>query len=351
VQQIRSCAGNKEIIAVVKDNAYGCGAVQIARTLENNGVSFFAVARFSEALQLRENGITSPVLVLGFASSDELRQGSSHNIVFSLNDKEDLERWSALDIPVQFHCNIDTGMGRLGLQPDEISDTLLTRLSQTPKLLLKGVYTHLACADIPGTASVSRQLDCFNTLLVKIESRVSSPLTIHYGNSAAIMRFDLDRCTHVRPGISLYGCKPDPSQDFSPVLRPILSLKSHVIKIKKVPPGTSISYNARYTTTQETFIATIPLGYAHGYPRFLTNRGFVLIKGKRYQIAGTVTMDYIMIDVGPSPDVQPGDIVTAIGSDQIETITADAIALQGSTIGYEILCNLNKSLHRVYLFD
>jgi alanine racemase len=176
-----------------------------------------------------------------------------------------------------------------------------------------------------------------------------SPHIIHCSNSAAIARFPLEQTTHVRPGIALYGCNPDPGQDFTYDLRPVASLKARVVKIKRVPSGTPVSYGGQYVTSRETHIATIPIGYAHGLPRMLGSRGgCVLIGGKRYGIAGRVTMDYVMVDAGAEPEFGVGDEAVAMGCQGSECIGADEIARRCGTIGYEILCGLNRRIDRYY---
>ena len=339
------------VIAVVKDCSYGCGSVVIAQALEERGgVTFFAVARPHEAFVLRDSGVTGQILVLGFATEKELRFGADDNIVFALNDLSDIDRWKSYDVDVRSHLNIDTGMSRDGLLPAEI-DTLIGMVKSAPNIRMDGVFTHMACADEPDTPTVARQLEKFTGALDKLRKAGINPAHIHYGNSPAILRFPAVGCTLARPGIALYGCRPDPAQNFGADLRPVASLISRVVKMKKVPAGTAVSYCGNYITPSETWIATIHLGYAHGLPRFLSGRGEVLINGKRYRIAGNVTMDYIMVDAGINPVISVGDEVAAIGSQGGETITPDDIAVIGNTIGYEVICNLGTSIDRFYTLD
>ena len=341
-----------DILAVVKDNAYGCGSRVIAETLEQKGgVNFYAVCSPREAFFLRKNGLKSPILVLGPATKTELKKGNGNGIVFTLNDIADIDLWRSAGVPVRFHCNIDTRMHRMGILPSELA-AMASALAHTDNLLLEGVFTHLANADEPGTATVGEQLRLFNEALSLLKERGITPRHVHYANSASIMRSaDLAGATLARPGIALYGCKPDPKQSFPLDIRPVVSLKSRIVKMKKVPARTPVSYGGRYVTACETVIATIALGYGHGLPRSLGNRGDVLIRGKRYRIAGTVTMDYIMVDTGPVPSVRVGDEVVAMGSQKNERISPDDVAALDNTIGYEILCNLSQSLDRVYLLD
>jgi alanine racemase len=336
------------IMAVVKDCSYGCGSVLTAKTLERGGyVAFFAVARAREAAILRKSGIKRPILVLGMANEEELRFGTDNGIVFAVNDLSDIDRWESYGVSVNSHLNIDTGMCRMGLLPFEI-DTLVNKINTVSRVRIDGVFTHMANADKPDTQTVASQLEKFSGCIDKLRQAGYPPAHIHYGNTAAFLRFPVSGCTLVRPGIALYGCRPDPAQNFGIDLKPVASLISHVVKMKKVPGGTPVSYCGNYVTSADTWIATIPLGYAHGLPRFLSGCGSVLIGATRYRIAGNVTMDYIMVDAGPNPAVSVGDEVVAIGSQGGESITPDEVALIGRTIGYEVLCNLGRSIDRIY---
>jgi alanine racemase len=338
----------KGIMAVVKDLAYGCGSVMVSKTLEANGVAWLAVAFAGEARAIRVSGVTLPILILGECDKDELAWGTANNISFSLNDPADITAWGDSGLAVRFHINIDTGMGRLGLLSQQL-DAVIDAVKCSPRLVCEGAFTHLACADIPGTDSVAVQLKRFRTALDALRQHGISPRHIHYANSSAIMRFPVSaECTLVRPGITIYGCKPDPGQDFPLDLRSAIALKAHVVKIKRVSAGTPISYGGRYVAPCDTNIATIPLGYGIGLPRLLTNKGAVLIGGNRYTIAGTVTMDYIMVDAGPRPQMKAGDEAVAIGYQGSEYISPDEVARMSGTIAYEILCGLSTKLDRYY---
>lgn len=342
------------VLAVVKDNAYGCGSRVIANALEKKAnITFFAVNRPSEAFFLRKNGIRSPVLVLGNAIKNELKKGWPEGIVFTLNSVEDLSAWKSAGVPVRFHCNIDTRMHRMGIMPPEVAAGVLAgELSRNANLHFEGAFTHFANADVPGTPTMHEQLRIFSEALAVLKKQGHVPQHIHYANSAAVMRLDsLPVCTLIRPGITLYGCKPDPKQDFPLKLLPVAAFKSRVVKIKNVPAGTPVSYGGRYVTDRETCIATIALGYGNGLPRSLGNRGSVLVRGRRFTIAGTVTMDYIMIDAGPDPALKVGDEVVAMGCQGNECITPDDIAVCADTIAYEILCGMSASIDRIYMLE
>ncbi|MDR0330146.1 MAG: alanine racemase [Chitinispirillales bacterium] len=336
------------VIAVVKDCSYGCGSVVIANALERDGgVKFFAVARPQEAAILRKSGVSGAILVLGMATEEELRFGADNGVAFALNDLSDIDRWESYGVNVSFHVNIDTGMSRMGILPQEIG-ALIDKINSAPQIRIDGAFTHMASADEPDTPTVARQLEKFAGALGQLRAAGRAPAHVHYGNSATFLRFPIEGCTLARPGVVLYGCKPDPSQDFGVGLKPVASLISHVAKMKKVPARTPVSYCGNYVTASETWIATVPIGYAHGLPRYLNGKGEALIGGKRYRIAGNVTMDYIMVDAGPNPAVSVGDEVVAIGAQGNESITPDDIALIGKTIGYEVLCNLGTSIERFY---
>jgi alanine racemase len=337
-----------KIIAVVKDNAYGCGATPVASLLEKyNKVDMFTVARFDEAVQLRRDGITLPILILGRVSTECISGSTYKNFIYTLNEVNDCSRWSTLNKPIEFHINVDTGMTRMGILPHEINNVLCA-LSEKSNLHCKGIFTHFASADVPGTSTVAQQLALFNQSVHALRSNGIHPEFIHTSNSAALARFTPEGCTHVRPGIMLYGCKPDPAQEFPVSLKPIVTFKSNIVRLKQVPAGTKVSYGGHYSTPSETWIAVIPAGYAQGIPRFLSSCGEVLIRGKRYRIAGNVTMDYIMVNAGPQPEIALGDEVIIIGVQGHEEITPDEIAIKGNTIGYEIICNLGKSVRRIY---
>ncbi len=346
---IRSRLGaGQSVMAVVKDCAYGCGARVVARTLEEEGVDFFAVARADEAKDLRAGAIRSPILVLGECSADEALWAAANDVRLSVNDAADVDALGALGAHVRVHVNIDTGMRRMGILAAE-ARAVAAQLLSYPGIEVEALYSHFASADVPKTRTVQAQYRRFVRAQEAFGKAGIKPRLIHVANTAAIARFPLTAAHYVRPGIALYGCSPNPSQDFGLPLRPIASLKAHVIKLKKVPKGSPVSYGGRYVARCTTYIATIPLGYAHGVPRLLTNKGHVLIGGKRYRIAGTVTMDYIMVDAGPKPHMAVGDEAVVMGLQGDDCIHPDEVARQCKTIAYEILCCLSKRIDRYYL--
>ena len=336
-----------KLIAVVKDNAYGCGAVPIARALQNNGVQFFAVARIAEAKELRATGITAPILIMGKVSESDLIWASGHQVRVVIYDLEDITAFASAPAPLTVHLKLDTGMGRLGLQQSElvIAAGILT---QNPALSLEGVFTHFACADDPDPAAWQTQRTRFSRMMDILHEYGLSWSMTHTSNSAATLHYGVDKGEWARTGIALYGCSPDPAQIFTPATEEILSFKSHIVKIKIVAAGTPISYGWNWRAQRESRIATIPLGYANGFPRGLSGKGFVLIHGVRCPIAGNVTMDYIMVDITDVPEAVVGSIVTAIGRDGEEQITADDIARLTGTIGYEVITRIPDRVQRFF---
>ena len=348
LQQIRYRSGKAVgIIAVVKDLAYGLGAVPIARLLEEEQVAMLAVAQACEAFELRKAGIKMPILVLGPAAPKELCRGYDHAISFAITDVTEMIQWANQQVPVRAHAFFDTGMMRMGISPDHTED-IIALFQQHPHIICEGLCTHFASADVAASDTVLRQHELF--LKIKSQFVLSDlrPPYIHCANSAAILRHNLPGSTHIRPGILLYGCKPDPAQDFALPLRTIATLKSQITRLRAVGAGIPIGYGGTYVTPHPTTIATIMLGYAHGVPRALSNKGHVLINGRRYPIRGRVTMDYIMVDCGTHDAVAVGDEAVIMGWQGNQCIDTDELALQSNTIGYEILCGLSTRLNRYY---
>jgi len=337
------------IIAVVKDSSYGCGSVRIATTLQAEaGIDHFAVASADEAFHLRKNGINGTVIIFGKVEPHQLHEAAARRCTLTLSDLQDLQVWRQCDLPISFHVEIDSGMRRMGIVSEAVP-ALLDTLQKNPRFVPDGIFTHFASADVPGTGSVDRQRSIFLSAIARFRERGFTPRVIHTSNSAAIMRFCDGEFTHVRPGIALYGCQPDPDQMFSAALQPVVTLEGYVVSIRTVNAGTAVSYGGHYVTDRQTCIATVAIGYAHGIPRYLSNRGSVLIGEIKYRIAGNVTMDYCMIDAGPSPHFSVGDRAIFIGRQGSKIITPDDIARTGRTIGYEVLCNIGPNVRRIYM--
>ncbi len=336
------------VLAVIKDCGYGCGAVPAARVLEEKGVDFFAVASAVEARSLRENGIESPVLILGVCGISEAEWASGQNVHLTVNDISLAEQLACTPFRSKVHLNIDTGMSRMGISPDELDKFIAAVGSE--QLEFVGVFTHLACADEPDSTSIDKQQSQFQTSLDRLSSAGITPRFVHFANSAAILRTGLPVGLLVRPGIALYGCRPDPSRELGAGLMPVATFRAPVVKVKEVEAGTPVSYGGCYVTERKTKLATIAAGYGDGYPRRAGGHGAeVLIRGHRYPIAGRVTMDYVMVDLGAESDVKVGDEAVLFGTQGSETISPDEVADHADTIGYEILCGISQRIDRIYV--
>ncbi len=361
-QAVREAANPQaKVCCVVKADAYGHGAVRIAREFEELGADWFAVSNLEEALQLRLGGIQKPILVLGYTPPEEAAALSNHHIsqcVYSLDYARDLSRTAEeAGVTVNIHVKIDTGMSRLGFYYQDISRDEATvqevkAACQLPGLHPEGIFTHFAVSDEgkAGDAFTMQQFGCFKEM---IESLLREDIDFevrHCANSAAVFDYPLSHLDMVRAGIVIYGLYPSEELRHKPDLTPVLSLRSVVSHVKTVKPGATISYGRKFTAQKEMKVATVPVGYADGYPRILSAKGAqVLIGGKRCPILGRVCMDQLMADVSALPDVKVGDTVTLIGRDGEEAITADELANLEGSINYEVVCGLSKRVPRVYL--
>lgn len=361
-QAVRRAANpNAKICCVVKADAYGHGAVRMAKEYEALGADWFAVSNLEEALQLRLSGITKPLLVLGFTPAEEAKSLSEHNIsqcVYSLEYAQSLSRHAAeAGITVKIHVKIDTGMSRLGfyfqdINRDEDAVSQIKEVCTLPGLYPEGIFTHFAVSDggTAGDAFTMRQFGCFKEMIEALLREGISFEVRHCANSAAVFDYPLSHLDLVRAGIVIYGLSPSEKLRTRPDLSPALSLRSVVSHVKTIKAGATISYGRDFTAKQDMKIATIPVGYADGYPRRLSPGGAqVLIHGRRCPILGRICMDQMMADVSELSDVQIGDLVTLIGRDGEEAITADELAAWEDTIGYEVICALSKRVPRVYL--
>lgn len=343
-----------KIMAVVKADGYGHGAVAVAQAALGAGASSLAVASLSEGLALRRAGITAPVLLLGFTDPADASLLMEHRLTPALFDLTAARHLSSRFVkegrrcPV--HLKIDTGMGRLGLSPTE-SLELIAAFSRLPGLYLEGIFTHLSSADEEeGRTFTAEQLRLFEGVLAAARKRGLAPPLCHAANSAAALIYPQSRYNLVRIGISLYGYHPSPwvQRQSAIELKPALTLKSEVVFLKKVPPGTALSYGRIYCTEGEAIIATVPIGYADGYRRSLSNRGEVLIRGRRVPVVGRICMDQLMIDVSSVKDVAPGDEVILYGGQGPQRLALEEVAGLLGTMNYELLCNIGGRVPRRY---
>lgn len=344
------------ILAVVKADAYGHGFMDVSLELEKLGVTAFGVAFLAEGIQLRKSGIDRPVLILGGIYPGQEKKCVGFNLSTAVFD---MQQAVALDMAAgrlyrkaRIHVKIDTGMGRLGI-PFEQADEFFAKLAQLRNIELEGVLSHFASADEldeAGAGYTQMQVERFRQGLAACRANGFDPKYIHIANSAATFGLELPECNLVRPGIALYGALPSADFDGRFDLVPVMSLKSRIALLKWVEPGSSISYGRRYTAGERTLVASVPVGYADGYRRSLTNRGEALVRGVRAPVIGTVCMDWIMLDVTGIDGAAVGDEVTLMGRDGAgNSVPAEELAERSGTIAYEFFCGISKRVPRVYL--
>jgi alanine racemase len=351
-RQIRSLLGSQvKILSMVKANGYGHGASAVARTLAAEGSDAFGVAIFEEAIELRRHGITAPILVLTGVYLDQLELFFEHDLMPVVHDADALRRLDAavaqrgrsLDV----HLKIDTGMGRIGFPAAEC-DSWLPQIKKLKALKVEGVFSHFSHAESVKGQYTRKQLEIFHDLVKRLAAVGISPPLIHLANSAATITLPEAYFNMVRPGLMLYGVYPSPEMATRISLKPVLSWKTRILQLKKVPSHTSISYGQTFITERDSLIATLPIGYADGYPRLLSNRGQGLVGGKRAPVAGRVCMDLTMLDVTDIAKIHQGDEVVLLGTQENETISADEMAAWANTISYEILTSIGARIPRIH---
>lgn len=355
-QMHQNLAEGTKMIGVIKTDGYGHGAVPIGRELERlSYVSGYAVATAEEAFILRKAGLKKMILILGYSfpySYEEMIRQEIRPAVFRPDSVKELAACARrIGKDVCVHVKVDTGMTRVGIRPDESGLRFVEQLISMEGIRVEGIFTHFARADEMDKTSASKQLARFLSFIEQIETGLGYHIPVrHCSNSAGIVELPEANLDAVRAGITLYGLWPSSEVSRTIVsLRPVLSLKSHVVYVKEVEAGVPISYGGTYITPDKTLVATIPVGYGDGYPRSLSGIGYVLIKGRKAPILGRVCMDQFMVDVSHIPDVEPGDEVTLIGKDKEEEITMEMLGDLSGRFNYELACDLGKRIPRVYL--
>jgi len=354
ITEIKRRVGNTPIIGVVKADGYGHGAVEVSKVLLNNGVSALAVATLSEAIQLRNAGITVPVIMLGLTPWHYQKILIEYDITPVVASYSDTRALSALAVEagttVDVLVAVETGMGRIGLMPSKESVNEIIGINNLPNIRIKGIFSDFSSADEKDKSYTFQQIENFNRFYQDLEAAGISIKFRTHANSAATMEVPEAWFDAVRPGIILYGCYPSNEVDKSLLsLKPAMTLKASIVFLKRVPAGTSISYGRKFVTERESVIATIPIGYADGYPRLLSGKGRVLIRGQYAPVVGNICMDQCMVDVTDIPNVKKYDEVVLIGTQGDKTILADEIAEKTGTINYEIVCRIGKRVPRVYI--
>lgn len=338
-----------EICAIVKANAYGHGDVEVAATALRAGATRLGVILVDEGVRLREAGITAPILLLHEPPADRADEVIANNLtatvftpgtIAALGEAAD---WAAR--PVKVHLKVDTGLNRLGA-PLSALDELAAALAKHEHLDVEGLFTHFAFADQPTNPVIDEQLARFEEATTRVRALGIEPRIRHVANSAACFGRPDAHYDMVRTGIAVYGLSPGPEVPNTGDLRPVLSLRARVAMVKRIGAGDAVSYGHRYRVEQPSTIISIPMGYADGWPRLLTNNAEVLVRGKRYPAAGTVTMDSFMVDLGADP-CEVGEEVTLIGAQGDDVLTADEVAVRSQTLNYEVTTRLSTRLPRI----
>ena len=338
------------IIAVVKADAYGHGDAKVSEALEAEGVDFFAVSNINEGIELRKAGIKSDVLVLGYTPPSHLEKLSKYNIMQTIVDKNhifELKKYAPHD--VRYHLAIDTGMRRIGLLGENREDIVKEIRLAASVLKICGLFTHLSVADSGNEENIKftkRAVSLFDE--IAFEARKAGVECIHCQNSAAGLKYESREANATRVGILLYGYSPSPDVTLPEGILPILSWKSRICHVFEAKKGDCIGYGRSFIAPGNMKIATVTTGYADGYPRALSNRGYVLINGCRASVVGRVCMDMMMVDVSMLPCIKSGDEVIIIGRSADKEITADDVAQWANTISYEILTGISARVTRIY---
>ncbi len=347
-----------KIIGVIKTDGYGHGALPIAKELEKlDYMCGYGVATAEEALQLKNNGIRKPVIIIGYSFPDSYEEMLVRDVRLTVFREDMLDEIEAvagrLGIYAKVHIKVDTGMGRIGIPCDDKGLDFVKKAISYPHIKVEGIFSHFARADEKDKTSAYRQLKRFDDFINDVKTKLDFEFEIvHIANSAAVIEVPEAHKNYVRAGIIMYGMWPSEEVDHEALdLKPLLSLISHITFIKEVEAGCEISYGGTFVTKNRTRIATIPVGYGDGYPRFLSGKGEVIIKGVKAPIIGRICMDQFMVDVTDIPDVNEGDEVILIGSDGDVSITMEDIAKKTGMLNYELACIIGKRVPRAYYYN
>jgi alanine racemase len=354
---IRQAVGpQRKILVAVKANGYGHGAIEVARLAENVGADWLGVATVPEGIQLRQAGLKLPILKFSPAFPEELPAALENGLTLAVCSRQNVNDLQATcragNVKTSVHLKIDTGMGRVGVAPEEAPSLAGTIENDCPNLHLHGLFTHFPVSDEADPAYTVEQIERFKATVDSVHTAIGRKVElVHASNSGAVLGHEPAWLDMVRPGIMVYGFYPDPGTPRTIELKPGLSFLTRVSFVKKVTAGTSIGYGRTWIAPEDTWIATIPAGYADGFNRLFSNKGRVLINGQSYPIVGRVCMDQSMVNLGPETNVKVGDEVVLIGKSGDQEITAYEWAEKLGTITYEVTCQINSRVERVYLTD
>lgn len=339
------------IMAVVKADAYGHGAIPVSLRLQENGVKYFVVGRLSEALEIKNAGISENILILGCLFREEIDEAISKDIQITLTDEENFYDAEVVALRRKkrafVHIKVDTGMGRVGFRP-EVAPEMILKVLENRNFSIKGICSHFASADSRDKTFAYEQLNRFRKVIDRLRAVEAQLPLFHMANSGAILDMPEAYFDMVRPGISLYGHYPTSETTESISLKQVMTLKTKVSQIRSLPRGTPVSYGCRYMTSADTNVAVLPIGYADGIHRTFSNKGQVMIHGKLYPMIGAVTMDQIMIDIGNAP-IRKGEDVILWGNSPEGELQATKVAENVGTISYELCCSVSKRVPRVYI--
>lgn len=353
IKQIKSKLKNQEVIGVVKADAYGHGAVDIAPVLLENGVTKLAVAVISEAVELRRSGVMCPIMILGYtplSQGDNILKYDIEQTVFSYEYALELSKMAEKrHITVKIHIALDTGMGRIGFLPEENSVEAVYNISKLPNIEIEGLFSHFSTADEDNKEYTKLQFERYNWFYKRLQEKGVAIRIRHIANSAAIMDLPETHLDGVRPGIILYGYYPSEEVIKEHLkLKPVMTLKTNIVHIKDVKSGEYISYGREFKCERSSKIATLPVGYADGYTRLLNGKAKVIINGEFAPVVGRICMDQCMVDITDLSAAEVGDEVILMGEEGGNKFDADDIAKLIGTINYEIVCMINKRVPRVY---
>ena len=353
LRAIRAAVGpERKVLIAVKANGYGHGIIAVSRMAEATGTADgLGIATVPEGLELRGGGVALPILKLGVTFPWEMKAALEAGLTLAVCSREEAvavaEAAREANRPASVHLKVDTGMGRVGVSPEE-APSLALFLSALPGVALEGVFTHLPVSDAADPAYTREQVACFGAVAEDVQEAAGRRLLVHCANSGAILGHEPAWLDMVRPGIMIYGFRPDPETPATIPLKPGMSLLTRVSFVKKVAAGTSIGYGRTWIAPADTVIATIAAGYADGFNRLFSNRGRVLVGGRSYPVVGRVCMDQTMVDLGPETDVKVGDEVVLMGRSGDQEISGEEWAEKLGTITYEVTCQVNPRVVRVY---
>jgi alanine racemase len=353
LRQIRLAVSPSTFItAIVKANAYGHGAIKVSSAALAAGANGLGVAIPEEGAELRENGFTVPIFVLGLTPPEQSQLLVDYNLVATISTLETAQALAETTRrkgrPAEVMLKIDTGMGRVGINPDQALN-FLKRILAIPELKLRGVFTHLATADAGDKTYANQQLRSFTATLNRITHATLSLDWISAANSATIIDLPHGHFNMVRPGIILYGLLPSKEMRCDLHVMPAMQFKTRVVYLKEVPPGTKVGYGSTHTASRKTLLATLPVGYADGYSRHLSNKASILIRGRRCPVVGRVCMDQIIADLGSCSDTKIGDEAVLFGRQGDAEISVTELADLAGTINYELVCAISSRVPRVYI--